>query len=233
MHFPRPQNAIQKPAGLPAGPPSCCPAVAQTRHNSQNYAIYHAHSCKCVWVCSLILHSKHSCQRRRRRHLSVAPKPTQITHTTRFSFSIFFFVSIFFCRVVSGFYSPLQQLGTALIHLRVLAPLGLAKAFIALLADSLAVEALLHIVAQVIGIVEERLDFQKALQLVHHIDGIEAQLLAIDYMHLLGGIVGQPVLQMLCVFARIKAPIPQILQCTRRRIAGSYDLCNTKTKHQW
>lgn len=48
------------------------------------------------------------------------------------------------------FYSPLQQLGTALIHRRILASLGLSEAFIALLADGLAVESLLHIVSQVI-----------------------------------------------------------------------------------
>lgn len=184
-------------------------------------------------MCSLILHSK---QQRRRRHLSVAPKPTQITHTTRFlfrlhSFCVFCFVSVFyffytyfFFFVLFWFYLPLQQLGTALIHLGILAPLGLAEAFIALLADSLAVEALFHIVAQVIGIVEERLDFQKALQLVHHIDGIEAQLLAIDDVQLLGGIVGQPVLQVLCVFARIQAAITQILQSARCRVASRYDL---------
>lgn len=121
-------------------------------------------------------------------------------------------------------YSPLQQLGAALIHRRILSPLGLAQTFIALLADGLAIETLLHIVAQVMRVVELRLYFEEPLQLVHHIDGIQAQLLPINDVQLLGRIVGQPVFQMLCILPRIEATVAQILQSAWRCIACSDDL---------
>lgn len=129
-------------------------------------------------------------------------------------------------------YSPLQQLGAALIHRRILSPLGLAQTFIALLADGLAIETLLHIVAQVMRVVELRLYFEEPLQLVHHIDGIEAQLLPINDVQLLGRIVGQPVFQMLCILARIEAAVAQILQSAWRCIACSDDLRGERQKER-
>lgn len=118
----------------------------------------------------------------------------------------------------------MQELGAALIHRRILSPLGLAEAFIALLADGLAIETLLHIVAQMMRVVELRLYFEEPLQLVHHIDGIQAQLFPIDDVQLLCRIVGQPVFQMLCILARIQATVAQILQSAWRGIACSDDL---------
>lgn len=118
----------------------------------------------------------------------------------------------------------MQQLGAALIHRRILSPLGLAEAFIALLADGLAIETLLRIVAQMMRVVELRLYFEEPLQLVHHIDGIEPQLFPIDDVQLLRRIVGQPVFQMLCILAGIQATVAQILQSAWRGIACSDDL---------
>lgn len=113
-----------------------------------------------------------------------------------------------------------------------MSPLGLAQAFITLLADGLAIETLLHIVAQVMSIVELWLNFEEPLQLVHHIDGIQTQLLPIDDVQLLGGIVGQPVFQMLRVFPGIEAAIAQILECPWRGVAGGYDLQGGKRERK-
>lgn len=75
-----------------------------------------------------------------------------------------------------------------------------------------------------VRVVELRLDFEEPLQLVHHIDGIEAQLFPIDDVQLLRRIVGQPVFQMLGILAGIQATVAQILQSAWRCIACSDDL---------
>lgn len=113
-----------------------------------------------------------------------------------------------------------------------MSPLGLAEAFIALLADGLAIETLLHIVAQMMRVVELRLDFEEPLQLVHHIDGIEAQLFPVDDVQLLRRIVGQPVFQMLGILAGIQATVAQILQRAWRGIACSDDLRGEREKER-
>lgn len=81
-----------------------------------------------------------------------------------------------------------------------------------------------------IGVVEERRHLDETLQIVHDVDGLHAQLFAVNDVQLLGRIVGQPSFQVLSVFARIQASITQVFQGFGRRVAGSYYLWQTNGK---
>lgn len=64
---------------------------------------------------------------------------------------------------------------------------------------------------------------QEALNIRHNGGRLLSQQFAIDNVQLLGRIVGQPVLQMLCIFAGIQATVAQVLERFRGGIAsGDY-----------
>lgn len=86
--------------------------------------------------------------------------------------------------------------------------------------DQLTEEALLVVVFQQTTVIDNWRYLQESLDIVHHIDWIHFQHFAIDYVYLLRWIVAQPTLQMLGIFARIQATIPQVFQRFWRRITG-------------
>lgn len=107
---------------------------------------------------------------------------------------------------------PLQNLLTAVVHGRILAPLRLAQTLGASLASHhLAEEALLLVEAQVLRVIELRGNLQESLQVVHHVHRIPLELLPVDYVQLLRAVVSQPLLQVLRVLAGVQAAVPQIL----------------------
>lgn len=119
---------------------------------------------------------------------------------------------------------PLQQFRTALVHRRVDFALRFAEALVARLIDGLAEEALLCIVAQMLCIIVGGQQLEEALHVGHDGGGLLAQLLAIDDVQLLGGVEGEPVLEVLGVFAGIEATVAQVFERFGGRVAGGYYL---------
>lgn len=119
---------------------------------------------------------------------------------------------------------PLQEFGTAIVHRCVQFALGLAQTLGARLVQRLTEEALFRIVAQMLRIVERGLQLQEALHVRHGGGRLFAQHFAVDDVHLLGRIVGQPVFEVLCVLAGVQTAVAQIFERFRGRIAGGDNL---------
>lgn len=58
-----------------------------------------------------------------------------------------------------------------------------------------------------VRVIHDRRDFQKALQVIHHVDRIRLELLAVDDVELLVGVEREPLLQVLSILARVEAAI--------------------------
>lgn len=79
------------------------------------------------------------------------------------------------------------------------------------LVEHLAEEALLCVVTQMVGVVESGHQLEESLQVAHYFDRLLAQQFAVDDVQLLGGIVGEPSFEVLCVLAGIEAAIAEVL----------------------
>lgn len=78
--------------------------------------------------------------------------------------------------------SPLKDFHTFLVHRQVATSFWLAQTFTSRVIDYLAKEPFLRVETKMIWIIHNGRDFEEALQVVHHIDRIRLELLAVNYV---------------------------------------------------
>lgn len=118
----------------------------------------------------------------------------------------------------------MQDFHALLVHLRIVATLRLAQALVPRVIHHLTKESLFRVVAQVIRVIHDWCDFEEALQIVHHLDGIRLELLAVDDVELLIGVESEPFLEVLRVLAWVEAAVSQVAERLWSRVTGSYHL---------
>lgn len=121
-------------------------------------------------------------------------------------------------------FSPLKDFHALLVHLRIVTTFWFAQTLVPCVAQHLTKETLFRIVAQVIWVIHDWCDFEEALQVVHHLDWIRLELLAVDDVELLVCVESEPLLEVLRVLAWIEAAITQVAERLWRRVTGSYHL---------